>query len=164
MSETLHLWAVAPAAIGTCCLAADRARVRPPEVVAAAVMLLAMLDAAVFGVVAPVYWTALLLAAAVGLAIWRRPRQRRVPRVPALMTLHTTLGMVVMAGLQIAMGAHATASDHAHGLSLAPVLAAAAVGYGALSFTAIRRMPARLDRAQIGAMAASVALMAVAMV
>ena len=112
MSETLHLWAVAPAAIGTCCLAADRARVRPPEVVAAAVMLLAMLDAAVFGVVAPVYWTALLLAAAVGLAIWRRPRQRRVPRVPALMTLHTTLGMVVMAGLQIAMGAHASAPSH----------------------------------------------------
>lgn len=164
MSDTLHLWAVAPAAIGTCCLAADRARVRPPEVVAAAVMLLAMLDAAVFGVVAPVYWSALLLAAALGLAIWRRPRQRRAPRVPALMTLHTTLGMVVMAGLQLAMGGHATASGHAHGLSPAPVLAAAAVGYGALSLTAIRRMPARLDRAQIGAMAASVALMAVAAV
>lgn len=163
MSEILHLWAVAPAAIGTCCLAADRARVRPPEVVAAAVMLLAMVDAAAFGVVAPVYWTALLLAAALGLAIWRRPRQRRAPRVPALMTLHTTLGMVVMAGLQLAMGGHATASDHTHGLSPTPLLAAAAIGYGVLSVTAMRRMPARLDRAQIGAMAVSVGLMAVAM-
>jgi hypothetical protein len=69
-----------------------------------------------------------------------------------------------MAGLQIAMSGHATAADHAHGLSLAPVLAAAALGYGMLSFSAMRRMPAPLDRAQIGAMAASVALMAVAAV
>jgi len=80
------------------------------------------------------------------------------------MTLHTTLGMVVMAGLQLAMGGHATASDHTHGLSPTPLLAAAAVGYGVLSVTAMRRMPARLDRAQIGAMAVSVGLMAVAMV
>lgn len=162
MSETLHLWAVAPAVIGTCCLAADRARVRPPEVVAAAVMLLAMLDAAVFGVVAPVYWTVLLLAAAVGLGVWRRPRQRRVSRVPAVMTLHTTLGMIVMAGLQLAMGGHAKPSGHAHGLTLTPVLVGAAAVYAVLSLSTMRRMPARLDRAQIGAMAASVVLMSVA--
>ena len=162
MSEILHVWAVAPAAVGACCLAADRARVRPPEVVASVVMLLAMVDAAVFGVIAPVYWTAMLLVTALALAVWRRPRQRRTARVPALMTLHTTLGLVVMAALQLGMGGH-TAS-HAHGPALAPVLLAAVVGYVGLSTAAGRRMPARLDRAQIAAMVASVVLMAVASV
>jgi len=162
MSEILHAWAVAPAAVGACCLAADRARVRPPEVAASVLMLLAMLDAAVLGVVAPVWWTVLLLAAALGLGAWRRPRQRRVPRVPAVMTLHTTLGMIVMAGLQLAMGGHATSSGHAHGLSSTPVLVGAAAVYAVLSLEAMRRMSARLDRAQIGAMAASVILMSVA--
>lgn len=164
MSEILHAWAVAPAAVGACCLAADRARVRPPEVMASVLMLLAMLDAAVFGVVAPAWRTAALLAAALGLAIWRRPRQRRIPRVPALMTLHTTLGMIVMAGLQMIMIGHAGTSGHAHGLALAPVLIGAAAVYAALSLEAMRRMPARLDRSQIGAMAASVVLMAAASV
>jgi len=164
MSEILHAWAVAPAAVGACCLAADRARVRPPEVAASVLMLVAMLDAAVFQVVAPVYWTILLLAAAVGLAIWRRPRQRRAPRVPALMTLHTTLGMVVMAALQVAMGAHAASTGHSHGVALVPFLLAVAVGYAALSVVAMTRMPARLDRTQIAAMAASVGLMALAAV
>ena len=164
MSEILHVWAVAPAAVGACCLAADRARVRPPEVVASVLMLLAMLDAAVFGVVAPVGWTALLVAAALGLAIWRRPRQRRAPRVPALMTLHTTLGMVVMAALQLGMGGHGATIGHAHGVALVPFLLVVAVGYAGLSTVAMTRMPARLDRTQIAAMAASVGLMVVAMV
>ncbi|WP_022878781.1 hypothetical protein [Microbacterium sp. B19] len=165
MSETLHLWAVAPAAIGTCCLAADRARVRPPEVVASVLMLLAMLDAGLFGVVPPVYWAAVLLAAAVGLAFWRRPRQRHAPRVPPLMTAHTATGMALMAGLQMAMSAHGGgASPHAHGLGLPAFLLATALGYAAASAWAMHHMPARLDRAQIGAMAASVALMAVAAV
>ncbi|MFV9426600.1 hypothetical protein [Microbacterium sp. S1037] len=162
MSEILHAWAVAPAAVGACCLAADRARVRPPEVAASVLMLLTMLDAAVFGLIAPVYWTALLIVAAVGLAVWRRPRQRRAPRVPALMTVHTTLGMVVMAGLQVAMGGHSP--THTHGVALGPLMVGAAVGYAVFSSVAMRRMPARLDRAQIGAMAASVVLMAVAAV
>ncbi len=164
MSEILHAAAVAPAAIGACCLAADRARVRPPEVMASVLMLLAMLDAAVFGVIAPVGWTALLLTAALVLAVWRRPRQRRSPRIPALMTLHTTLGMVVMAALSLGMGGHGPSPAHAHGVALAPFLLAVAVGYAGLSVAAIRRMPARLDRAQIGTMAASVVLMAVAAV
>ena len=164
MSEILHVAAVAPAAVGACCLAADRARVRPPEVLASALMLLAMLDAAVFGVVAPVWWTGLLLAGAIALTVWRRPRQRRTPHVPALMTVHTTLGMVVMGGLQLGMGGHAAPAAHAHGLALAPVLLGTAAVYAVLSLEMMRRMRARLDRAQIGAMAASVALMAVAAV
>lgn len=162
MSEILHLWAVAPAAIGTCCLAADRARVRPPEVVASVLMLLAMLDAGLWGLVAPVYWTALLLVAAVSLAFWRRPRQRRAVPVPAVMTLHTALGLVAMATLSLTMGAHWSPSGHAHGVALAPVLAGGALGYVAASVAVMRRMPARLDRAQITAMAASVVLMAIA--
>lgn len=162
MSEILHAWAVAPAAVGACCLAADRARVRPPEVAASVLMLLAMLDAAVAGLVAPVYWTVVLLAAAVALAVWRRPRQKRAPRVSALMTAHTTLGMVVMAALQLGMGG--PAASHAHGPGLGPVLAGAVIGYVGLSLAAVLKMPARLDRAQIAAMAASVVLMAVAAV
>lgn len=162
--ETLHLWAVAPAAIGTCCLAADRARVRPPEVVASVLMLVAMLDAGLFGVVAPVYWATLLLTAALVLAVRRRPRQRRTPPVPVPMTLHTTLGLVVMAALQVTMGAHGTPSGHTHGVALVPVLVAAVVGYAGLSFLTMRRMSARLDRVQIGAMTASLGLMAVAMI
>ncbi|MDQ1124839.1 hypothetical protein [Microbacterium trichothecenolyticum] len=162
MSDILHAWAVAPAAVGACCLAADRARVRPPEVMASVLMLLAMLDAGLSRLVAPVWWTAMLLAGAVTLAIWRRPRQRRPPRVPALMTMHTTLGMIVMAGLQVGMAGHAGTSGHAHGLDPAPVLIGAATVYAVLSVGVIGRMPARLDRGQIGAMAASVVLMAVA--
>ena len=162
MSETLHLWAVAPAAIGTCCLAADRARVRPPEVMASVLMLLAMLDAGLWGLIAPVYWTALLLSAALGLAFLRRPRQRRAPRVPLAMTLHTALGLVAMAALQLAMGTHSPSSGHAHGVALAPLLTVGVVGYVAASLAVMHRMPARLDRAQITAMAASVVLMGVA--
>lgn len=127
---------------------------------ASVLMLVAMLDAAVFTVFAPVYWTAMLVAAALALAVWRRPRQRRTPRVAATMTVHTTLGMVVMAGLLIAMGAHSPA--HAHGVAVAPLLVATGAGYALLSPAAIRRMPARLDRVQSAAMTASVALMAAA--
>lgn len=162
MSEVLHAWAVAPAAIGACCVAADRARVRPPELAASVLMLLAMLDAALAGWVPPVYWTALLSAAAVGLAVWRRPRQRRAPRVPALMTVHTTLGMVVMAALQVGMGGHTAGAGHAHGVGLIPFLLVVAAGYLGLSAVAARRMRTRLDRAQIVGMAASTGLMALA--
>ncbi len=164
MSEILHLWAVAPAAIGTCCLAADRARVRPPEVVASVLMLAAMLDAALFGLLAPVYWMALLLAAALALAIWRSPRSPRRTRVPAAMTLHTTLGLIAMAGLPLAMGGHGAGAGHAHGIALGPLLLVGALGYAALSVALMRRMRARLDRAQLGAMGLSVVLMAVALV
>lgn len=162
MSEILHAAAVAPAAVGACCLAADRARVRPPEVMASVLMLLAMLDAGLLGAIAPVWWTALLLGAAVILAFWRRPRQRRLPQVPPLMTLQTTLGMVVMAALQLGMGGHAAGAAHAHGVGLAPVLVGAVVGHAAVSIFALRRMPAPLDRAQIIAMTVSVVLMAAA--
>lgn len=164
MSEILHLWAVAPAAIGTCCLAADRARVRPPEVIASVLMLAAMLDAGLFGLLAPVYWTALLLGAALALAMWRSPRSRRRTRVPAAMTMHTTLGLIAMAGLPLAMGGHGTAAGHAHGIALGPLLLVGALGYAALSVALMGRMRARLDRAQLGAMGLSVVLMAVALV
>ena len=76
------------------------------------------------------------------------------------MTAHTTLGMVVMAALQLGMGSHT--AGHAHGPALAPVLVVCVVGYVGLSLAAGRRMPALLDRVQIGAMTASVVLMAVA--
>ncbi|WP_396645033.1 hypothetical protein [Microbacterium sp.] len=163
MSEALHLWAVAPAAIGTCCLAADRARVRPPEVVASVLMLLAMLDTALSGLLAPVYWAALLILAALVLAMVRRPRRRRAPRVPVAMTLHTALGLVVMAALSLVMTAHAPAAGHAHGIALAPVLLVGSGAYAVVSAALIRRMRARVDRLQISAMGASVVLMAAAL-
>lgn len=163
MSEILHLWAVAPAAIGTCCLAADRARVRPPEVVASVLMLIAMLDAGLFGLVAPIWWTAVLLGAALSLAIWRSPRRRRSP-IPPAMTVHTALGLIAMAALPLAMTTHGSESGHGHGIGLGPVLLAGAVGYAVLSAVLVRRMSARLDRLQLSAMGSSVLLMAVAVV
>jgi len=164
MSEILHAWAVAPAAVGACCLAADRARVRPPEVAASVLMLLAMLDAALFAVIPAVYWAVLLVASALGLAVWRRPRRRSAPREPAAMTMHTTLGMIVMAGLQVGMGAHAGSTAHTHGVALTPFLLSVVLGYAVVSVLVLGSMRARLDRAQILAMTASVMLMAGAVV
>jgi len=55
---TLHLFALAPATIGLCCLAADRRRARAGELATALLMLVAMADAAVTRLVPVVWWVA----------------------------------------------------------------------------------------------------------
>jgi hypothetical protein len=171
MSELLHAWSLAPAAIGTCCVAADRARGRRAELAASAVMLLAMLDAAGGQpVLPPVLWTALLLAAAMGLAVIRRPRSARSrlggSRRASVMHLHTTIGLVLMAALVLGMPSADVDGAHVHGGvgvgAFVVGLAAASGAYLAASaLLALRAHPWR-DRAQLGAMGASAALMALA--
>jgi hypothetical protein len=166
VTDILHIWALAPAAIGTCCLAADRRRVRAPELAASVLMLLAMLDAAFGRLVAPVFWAALLLAGAMGLAVAGRRRGPR-SRVDAGMTLHTAIGMLAMGALLLAMGhGDAAGSAHAHGVSSATlviVLTGGSAIYAVTSAIATLRAHGRLDRVQYAAMGASTLVMALAL-
>ena len=186
MGEVLHLWALAPATVGACCVAADRGRARVPEFAAAALMLLAMADIGTGArVIAPVFWALLLLVGAMALAALRGARRRpvtaeRLPHPSGAMTVMTALGLVVMAALMIAMGAHAPSSvgdalgGHGHGGfgawsggggGLGPVAAlamAVAAAYVAASAVAAARSAVRLDRVQYASMATATALMALA--
>ncbi|MBW9111537.1 hypothetical protein [Microbacterium ureisolvens] len=173
MTELLHAWAIAPAAIGACCVAADRGRARWSDAVASALMLIAMLDAAITGLVAPVYWAAVLLGSAMALAAWQRPRRGaggRAASAPGPMAVHTGLGLVAMAALQVGMtppsAATTAAAAHAHGGAgggalLAALLLGGAVAYAALSALLVLRSHRPLDRAQLICMGISVLLMAV---
>lgn len=168
MSEILHAWALAPAAAGACCLAADR-RVRAPELAASLLMLGAMLDGAVAGLIPPVYWAGMLLLAAMALAALRRYR-RSATRHDGEdeMALHTAAGLVTMAAVTLVAGhGAASAAAHVHGPTGAGLLAAvlaACAGFAAWSAVSTVRAPAPLDRAQYAAMGASVLLMAAAAV
>ncbi len=171
MTELLHAWAIAPAALGACCLAADRGRVRWPDAAASVLMLVAMLDAALTRLIAPVYWAALMVAAAMALAAWQRPRGRATsghPRPPAGMAVHTGLGLIAMAALQLAMGhdpLSAGASAHGHhggSASLMTLLLGGALAYAAFSALLLARAHRPLDRAQLICMGVSVVLMAAA--
>lgn len=184
VGEVLHLWALAPATVGACCVAADRGRARVPEFAAAALMLVAMADVGTGArLIAPVLWALLLVVGAMGLAALRgarRPRPaagERMPHPSRAMTVMTALGLVVMAALMITMGTAAPSSaadaggGHGHGglgavggglgmvVALTTVVAA---GYVAVSAVAAVRSTLRLDRVQYVSMAAATALMAAA--
>ncbi|MBW9095457.1 hypothetical protein JNB62_17380 [Microbacterium jejuense] len=175
MTELLHAWAIAPAALGACCLAADRGRARWPDAVATLLMLAAMVDSVLTRVVAPVYWAAAMLVTAMAVAAASSPRRRRVPPAGLRngMVVHTALGLVAMAALQLGMahGAPAAAvpspaAAHAHGGSGTPLLEAAliagAIAYAVLSAGLLTRSHRALDRVQLACMAVSVLLMGVA--
>lgn len=186
---TLHLLALAPAAVGLCCLAADRRRARAAEVVAAMLMMMAMVDAAVTQLVPAVWWVASLLAGAMALAA-TRGRARVVATgssgpsggagdaggaamahdaMPGVaMAVHSAAGMVVMAALLLAMSASAAGAGAAHHHSGTPAFGPAAMvlggGYVVASAVFALRSRGALERAQYAAMAGSVALMAAALV
>lgn len=184
MGEVLHLWALAPATVGACCVAADRGRARVPEFAAAALMLIAMADIATgAGLIAPVLWALLLVVGAMALAALRGARRRpvaaeRMPHPSRAMTVVTALGLVVMAVLMIAMGVHPSSAavglgSHDHsafgawsgGGGLGPGVAltmAVAAAYVAVSSVAAVRSSVRLDRVQYASMATATALMALA--
>nr|WP_100813077.1 hypothetical protein [Microbacterium lacus] len=198
MGEILHLGALAPAAIGACCIAADRRRARAPELAASVLMLVAMLDVVLWGVVAPAAWAAVLIVAAIGLAALRGRAARvragasvpvpaarvpvpaaRVPvpaaRVPStIMTVHATLGLVVMATLVLAMipdasAPVAAAAHHSTGAPFGLVAAASALLFGLVSVIAAgtphdgEARASVLERGQLIAMGASTAAMGVAL-
>jgi len=185
MGEVLHLWALAPATVGACCVAADRGRARVPEFAAAALMLIAMADIGTgAGLIAPVLWALLLVVGAMALAALRGARRRpvaaeRMPHPSRAMTVMTALGLVVMAVLMIAMGVHPSSAalglggghDHSAfgawrgGGELGPVAAltmAVAAAYVAVSAVAAVRSSLRLDRVQYASMATATAMMALA--
>ncbi|MFC6326776.1 hypothetical protein ACFQZV_12790 [Microbacterium koreense] len=166
--EVLHALAVAPAAVGTCCAAADRSRggSHSSDLAASALMTVAMLDAALLHVIPVLWWALALGAAAVGSAIAARMRQgtRRDRVVDAAMRIHAGVGMVVMAGLMLVMAASHTetiaftSGGHHHAGSLAPVGAVAACAYGVASVVLAARA-ARWERVEYLAMGASTLLM-----
>lgn len=179
---TFHVLALAPAAIGLCCLAADRRRARVAELGAGLLMLLAMLDAAVTSLVPVVWWVVALVAGAMALAaVYGRsrgpvaagvtPGARTGSGTPmtsgAGMTVHAASGMVVMAALLLSMAGAGGAGvgAHHHG---GPTLAAAGLVLGGAYLVASValgvRSSAPLARAQYLAMGASVALMSLALV
>lgn len=145
-------------------------------------MLVAMLDVVLWGVVAPVLWAALLIVAAIALAALRgRAARSRVERGPGaalvpstVMTVHATLGLVVMAALVLAMIPDAStpgpgAGHHGSGASFGLVAAASALLFGLVSVIATRAphggaaRASVLERAQLIAMGASTAAMGVAL-
>jgi hypothetical protein len=198
VGEILHLGALAPAAIGACCIAADRRRARAPELAASVLMLVAMLDVVVWGVIAPVVWAAALVVAAIGLAALRgrAARRRSTARVPvpaarvpvpaarvpvpaarvpsSVMTVHATLGLVVMAALVLAMipdasTASPAATHHSAGAPFEFVAAASALLFGIVSVVATRARhgdgarTSVLERGQLIAMGVSTAAMGIAL-
>lgn len=175
MTDLFHAWALAPATIGVCCVAADRGRARWPDIAASVLMLIAMLDAVLTHLVAPVYWASAVLAGAMALAAWHRPRGASNAsgraRPPIGMTLHTTTGMVAMAAFQLAMTHDASVevapASHAHGGTaslLAAVLLAGTLAHLALSGALLSRVHGRLDRIQLLSMGVAVGLMGIASV
>ena len=176
MTTLLHASAIAPAALGACCLAAGRDRTRWPDGIASALMLIAMLDSAFTRLLASVYWVALLLASAMALAAWQRGQRtahgRAASACRSAMTAHMGLGLIAMAALQVGMTHGPVTSTAvivtAHG-HVAPVgesvfavmLVAGALAYGAMSAFLGTRAHRKLDRVQVVCMGASVLLMAV---
>ncbi|MBA8815505.1 hypothetical protein FHX48_000557 [Microbacterium halimionae] len=152
-----------------------------PELIASVLMALAMLDAAFTHRLAPVYWTALLIAGAIGIAALRTSRRaRKQPRVEMLSFagsgIHTTLGMIVMAALMLGMSHGAAAATttaltsaavHHHGLgagSMTVALVGGAAVYSAVSFVLAARQRGWLVRAEYATMGATTSLMAVALI
>jgi len=162
--DALHLWAIAPAAVGTCCIVADRGRPRAPELLVSLMMVVAMLDVALLRVVAPVGWAVALVAAAL---VHSAVRGRRRSAEPLdLMAVMTALGLVVMAVQVLAMAAgHSApvAADHGHrGMPLVALVAATGAAYAVTSVVLAVRHPGALVRVQFAGMGVSTALMAAA--
>ncbi|MBN9177894.1 MAG: hypothetical protein J0I43_11060 [Microbacterium sp.] len=166
---TFHVLALAPAAVGLCCLAADRRRTRALEVGAALLMMLAMWDAAVTAFVPAAFWTAALVVGGMALAAVRgRVRGLRLGGDDVSMAVHSAAGMVVMAAMMLAMvgGAAVTAASHHHSgtPALAVAAVAGAVAYIVASAALAVRSHGRLARAQYLAMASSVGIMSLSLV
>lgn len=129
MAEILHLSALLPAAVSTCCtVGAARSR-GALGVISAVVMLLAMADLSGGRLLSPLIWSALLIASAVGGALAARLASQRADAGDGDavgMGTHAALGLVVMAGLVVLMAAGGPAA--AGSAAGHPAHAAAAAG------------------------------------
>jgi hypothetical protein len=169
--ELVHVGAVFPAVVATCCAAGTNRRMLG-NVVPSAVMLLAMLDH-VTGTqfLWPVAWTVLLLLVApIPVIIARLRPATNAGMSAAGMPLHASLGLIAMAGLTAVGSAHlATTGPHQHGGAgaMGAVLYPGIAAY--LVFTLglvihLSRRPRRdaLPRVEVASMGLSLALMALA--
>ncbi|MEV8267527.1 hypothetical protein [Microbacterium sp. NPDC076911] len=177
MGEIFHVGALVPAAIGTCCIAADRRWVRAPELLASLIMLTAMLDVMFWSLIAPVFWSAALIAFALLMVAARGLGRgaRSEPGSARMMGAHSALGMVVMAVIVMAMAPAGSSVDlpaggHQHASTAVSFLifcVAVSVGYGAWSLASAMRPHGRFSRLaklEIGAMGVSTAVMGAALI
>lgn len=156
MVTALHLGALGVGAFGACCAVAAPRMLRLRELVLSILMLVAMADAALgIGMLASVFWCALLAAAAVALMAG----VRRASAVHRAALAHSAVGAIVMALLMLAMGSHPAEAGvdggHAHGgapASLVVPAVAAGVVYALVSFVAPAhaRPIARVQQASMG--------------
>lgn len=187
MSEVLHLGALVPAAVGACCTVGGRRG--PLDLVAAIVMLAAMLDLATgVGILHPLLWAVVLIVLAVASAV----RLRSIAGLPApvddavalaairhraAMTVHTSSGLVIMAGLVCSMAGHAAgniyagsgmhSAGHRIGTDALPavLLAGGIAGFGILSTRLAVEAARRRERVvvvEVASMTASVVTMGLA--
>ena len=165
MVEVLHVGSLFPAAVGACCALGDR-RARSAVVwVPALVMLVAMLDVTVgVRLVHPLVWALALVA----LSVWPAVAHRRgTVSVGGSMSIQRSLGLLIVAGLIVAMG-HSGAMVGHHSGGMWPVLGVAVVvGYTAFTLWLAARLArgARghrmlLPALESASMGLSVALMA----
>ncbi|WP_136587087.1 hypothetical protein [Microbacterium hydrothermale] len=159
----VHIAALACSLLAACCAASGPIRQRRERGVVSLLMTVAMLDAAVLHVIAPIVWASVLVAAALVLSATRRVREGRTGG-----GVFSAAGLVVMAAL-LATGAHGASptvalSHHGAGAG-APVLqglgVVLAVGHVAASAHRMRR-GSSTERIHHTAMGGSTALMAVA--
>ena len=171
----MHFGALLSAGVGLQCTVGAR-RDDALRWIPAAIMLLAMVDIAFgTGLLAPIVWVAVMIAAAVWLAV--RVRLSRADDAVAhharTMWLHHACALVVMAGLTAVMGAAAPRSGGVHHAAAGGILIGLAL-LGSLAFLCftiwlvvrLSRRPQRavLPTVEAGSMLAMVAAMAIAAV
>lgn len=177
VSTALHVAALLAATLSTCCVVIAHERGWVKHVLLSALMTGAMIDAALRSILAPVYWAAIMLAASVMVAAAQGSRGTRRGRATVSDRLTPTLlALIAMAALILAMSACPVSTDpsaavvsvnHGHiaqpGGSPLPLVAFAA-GVGCAVVGAIHAFRSRGAAARLedGAMAASMAMMAVA--
>ncbi|MDF2579149.1 MAG: hypothetical protein K0S49_728 [Microbacterium sp.] len=118
MAELLHAGALATTVLSTCCAAAAGPRARARELALALIMLVAMADVVVgWGLLAPVWWAALLVIVAMASAISRA--RRAASSVARSARAMDALGGILMAALLLVMssGTVSTGEHAAHGVS-----------------------------------------------
>src|SRR3712207_5131077 len=192
MAEILHLTALLPATVSACCTVGAARTRGAAGVISAIVMLAAMVDLTGGGLLQPLAWSALLVASAMGGAVAARPP--RAPGGDAMgahaaVGLVVMAGLVVLMGGAPGGPGPLLAGEHARHSATGPLAGtvwAGTAAYLAFSGVLLRRRAAstahlvaegpggapaaggprsrRRDRLEVAGMAASVALMAAALV
>lgn len=173
----LHTAALLAAALSTCCVVIAREREWRVHALLSALMTGAMVDAALPSIIAPVYWTTIMLASALVVTVTQGGRRacRGKGSVSGRLT-PTLLALIVMALLILVMSASPASADaaaaegvsHRHmaqaGDRTLPLLAFAA-GMGCAAVGAAHAFRSRgAVRIENGAMSMSMATMAFAVV